>query len=536
MQKFHHNTVQVQKPASIFLTLGMLLLFTLSAHSQEKKKVDILRAGSLEQSQSIANAQRLLDSVIIRHENILMYCDSAYTYEGTNRVDAFGHVHINQGDTLHLYARKVYYDGDKSFAQAIHNVKLVKREITLYTDTLDYDMNLNIGYYDCSGKIVDSTNTLTSKIGQYYLNDDVVHFTDSVVGFNEKYTLNSEDIRYNTQTELIEFSAPTTIQDSSNTLYAEEGWYNTITGDADLNKKPKIYNETQFLSAKKITSNKTSGDTHAFGNVYLEDYENHSIVQGQKVDYNEKTEVAVVTDSAVFISYSPTDSLFLHADTLQTMPDTIEGENIVKAHYGARFYRTDVQGICDSMIYFTKDSTVELHNNPVLWSGIQQLSAENIKMIQHTNAPDELRLYNNSFIILEQDTGMFDQIKGKNMIGFVKNGELDYIDVDGNGQTLYYAREKEEIIGLNRAESSNISIRFQEGKIHKIAFQKQPEGELTPLADVTENKKKLSNFNWQIELRPVSKDDIFRKTEKVKPVQEEPQKANAKSMPRLGVQ
>jgi len=483
----------------------------------------------LEQSSSIANAQRLLDNVIIQHENILMYCDSAYTYEGSNRVDAFGHVHINQGDTLHLYARKVFYDGDRSFAQAIHDVRLEKKEITLYTDTLDYDMNLNIGYYDCSGKIVDSTNILTSKVGQYYLNDDVVHFTDSVVGFNGKYTLNSEDITYNTKTEIIYFSSATTIQDSSNTLYAEDGWYNTLNGDADLNKAPRIYNDTQFLKAKQITFNKTTGDTHALGNVFLEDYENQSIVQGQKVDYNEQTEIALVTDSAVFISYNQTDSLFLHADTLRTMPDTVKGENIVNAYYGVRFYRNDIQGVCDSMIYFTKDSLVELHNNPVLWSGIQQLSAENIKMIQHTNAPDELRLYNNSFIISEQDTGMFDQIKGKNMVGYVKNGQLDYIDVDGNGQTLYYAREKEEIIGLNRAESSNISIRFKEGKVYRIIFKKQPEGELIPLTELTEDKKKLSNFNWQIEMRPVSKDDIFIKTEKKEPVKEAASNETSKS-------
>ncbi len=528
MLTYRYIITTIKNPLLLVGAVGLLLFFTAPVKAQEKKRVDIIQAGSLEQSEKIANAQRLLDNVIIKHENILMYCDSAYTYEGTNRVDAFGNVHINQGDTLHLYARKVFYDGDRSFAQAINNVRLEKREITLYTDTLDYDMNLNIGYYDCSGKIVDSTNTLTSKVGQYYLNEDMVHFTDSVVGFNDKYTLNSEDIKYNTKTEVIYFSSPTTIQDSSSTLYAEEGWYNTLTGDADLNKLPRIYNETQYLSAEQITFNKTSGDTRALGNVFLQDYENSSIVKGQKVDYNEQTEMALVTDSAVFISYNQTDSLYLHADTLRTMPDTIEGENIVKAYYGVRFYRSDVQGVCDSMIYFTKDSTVELHNNPVLWSGIQQLSAENIKMVQHTNAPDELRLYSNSFIISEQDTGMFDQIKGKNMVGYVKNGQLDYIDVDGNGQTLYYAREKAEIIGLNRAESSNISIRFQDGKIHKIAFQKQPEGELTPLADVTDNNKKLSNFNWQIELRPVSKDDIFRKTEKVKPVVEEPKRANAK--------
>jgi lipopolysaccharide export system protein LptA len=512
-----HTFLIYRKTSAPFrsIILALIVLLPYFSFSQEKKEVEILQAGSLEQSERISNAQRLLDDVIIKHQNVLMYCDSAYTYQNSNRVDAFGHVHINQGDTLHLYARKVFYDGDRSFAQAIHDVELHNKKVILYTDTLDYDMELDIGYYDCFGKIVDSTNTLTSKVGRYYLNDKIAHFTDSVVGYSDKYTIHSENIKYHTETEIIYFEGPTTIRDSANTLYAEDGWYNTISGEADLKQRPQVYNDTQLLKAGQIIYNKANGDGFAYHNVHLEDYENRTIVKGNNVEYNELTEHATVTDSAIFISYNSTDSLYLHADTLRTMPDTIEGENIVKAYYGVRFYRKDVQGICDSLIYFTKDSIVQLFDNPVLWTNLQQISADRIEMIQHTNAPDELLMYRNSFIIAEQDSGMYDQIKGKDMKGIVVNGELSNIDVDGNGQTLYYARENEEIIGMNRAESSNISIRFKGGKIHKIAFQNQPTGELKPLLDLTENEKKLPDFKWLIDLRPVSKDDIFRLPESI---------------------
>ena len=516
MTVFQYNNTRISLSSKL-LFVALILLLPQFISAQQKKKVEIVRAGSLKSSERIANAQRLIDSVVIKHEDILMYCDSAYLYENENRVDAFGHVHINQGDTLNLYARKVFYDGNRSFAQAIHNVRLLNKEVTLYTDTLDYDMEQNIGYYDCSGKIVDSTNTLTSKIGRYYMNDNVAHFTDSVVGFSEKYTLESENIKYNTESEIIYFEGPTTIQDSVNTLYAEDGWYNTMTGEADLKLSPKVYNETQFLKAKQIIYNKDDGDGFAYGDVHLEDFENRTIVQGNYVAYNEISELATVTDSAVFISYNETDSLFLHADTLRTMPDTIEGENIVKGYYGVRFYRKDIQGVCDSMTYYTKDSTVQLINNPVLWSQNQQITADRIELIQHFDAPDEIHMFKNSFIISEQDSGMYDQIKGKNMIGYVVNGKLNKMDVDGNGQTLYYAREEEEIIGMNRAESSNISIRFKDGEIYQIAFQKQPEGELKPILELTENDKFLSDFKWLIKLRPTSKSDIFRKPKPAAP-------------------
>ena len=112
---------------SLKLTL-LFLLISAIAFSQEKKMVEILRAGTLESNEKIvANAQRLIDSVLIRHKNVLIWCDSLYNYNGTNRVDAFGHVHLTQGDTLHLYAKRLMYDGDKSFAQAWGNVHLINK-------------------------------------------------------------------------------------------------------------------------------------------------------------------------------------------------------------------------------------------------------------------------------------------------------------------------------------------------------------------------------------------------------------------------
>ncbi len=490
-----------------------LCVASLSSYAQERKKVEIIQAGSFKQSKNIANARRLIGDVIIKHKEILMYCDSAYTYENSNRIDAFGRVHINQGDTLHLYAKKIFYDGDKSFAQAINDVQLKNKEATLFTDTLDYDLEQNIAYYNCSGKIIDSTNALTSQVGKYNLNTDMVHFTDSVRGYNGSYTLYSDDIQYNTVSEIIYFGGPTTIKDSLNSLYSEDGWYNTTTGETNLTLNPRVFNATQLLQANYIGYTKTKGDGIATGSVHFEDYEKRTIIEGNKVTFNETSEIATATDSAVFIVYNNTDSLYLHADTLRTVPDSIEGENLVMAYYGVRFFRTDLQGVCDSLIYFSKDSLVQLHGKPVLWSDVHQLSADYIDLRQHSTGPNELHMKQNSFIISEQESDRFDQIKGKEMVGYVVNGKLKNVNVNGNGQTLYYARDKAATIGLNNAQSSKIFISFNDGKIHKIAFKKQPEGTLIPLANLTEKDKKLSGFDWKAELRPLSKDDIFRKDE-----------------------
>lgn len=502
-------------PAFNRINLKFTLLFFLIsavAFSQEKKMVEILRAGTLESNEKIvANAQRLIDSVLIRHKNVLIWCDSLYNYNGTNRVDAFGHVHLTQGDTLHLYAKRLMYDGDKSFAQAWGNVHLINKTTNIYTDTLDYDLAAKVSYYDDTGKIVDSLTTITSQIGKYFVDSDIMYLYQDVVGVNKNFTLESDTVNYNTKSGRIFINGPSTIRDTASTLYTEKGWYDSNTGEAELLRKPLIWNETQKISAEYINYKKKTKDGIARGNVRMEDQENQSIILGRVAEYNDSVETAMVTDSAVYINYNDADTLYLHADTLRTVPDTIEGEKIISAYYGVRFFRSDLQGVCDSMVYFTKDSVIQLHRNPVIWSENRQISSDLIELRQFANAPDRLYMNRNSFIISKQDSGKYDQIKGKEMIGYIVNKKLRNIDVDGNGQTLYYAREKEEIVGLNRAESSKISITFKDGEFYRIAFLKSPEGELKPLFELTEEDKKLPGFDWKIYLRPLSKYDIFER-------------------------
>ena len=507
------HSIKYKCRTQLFLLFFLVfILIDNSLYAQEKKRVEILDAEFLAAAQNIAeNAQRLVGHVQLKHENILIWCDSAYTYTGTNKVDAFGNVHINQNDTLHLYANKIYYNGDISFAQAIKNVRLENKSTTLYSDTLDYDLAADIAYYDNYGKIVDSTNVLTSQIGKYLIQEDLIHFYNDVEAFSDDYTLVSDSLHYHTESGRLFILGPTTIRDSANTLYAEKGWYDSKTGEAELTKKPVISNETQLLKARYIKYNEEDGNGLAKNQVEIEDYENKVKVLGNYAVYNETLEKATVSDSALFIMYAETDTLYMHADTLKTVPDTIEGEKVITAFYGARFYRTDMQGLCDSLVYFTKDSVIQLYRDPIIWSDIHQVTADKIELKQMTDAPDEMHLSSNSFIISKQDSGRFDQIKGKNMVGFIVNNEINKIDVDGNGQTLYYAREDNEIIGLNRAESSNISIQFKEGKIYRILFLTQPKGKLKPLFDLTEEEKKLDGFEWKIQMRPLSKHDVFPK-------------------------
>lgn len=487
-----------------------LLLLPICLKAQERQLIEIVHADFLRNNENIvANAQRLIGNVELESENIYMYCDSAYSYNDKNMVDAFGNVHIIKDDTLHMYADYINYNEDTKWAEAYGNVRLVNKSSTLTTDTLHYDMNNEIGYYEDYGTVKDSTNTLFSKIGEYYAQLDKTFFKTEVEATTPNYTLVSDTLIYEQQSGIVSILGPTTIFNETDTLLATYGFYNTQTEDIELFQRPVFINENQNITADSIYYNKETGDGKALGNADIHDFENRMIVRGNKVTYNEKMETAMVTDSAHFLLYTDLDTLYLRADTLSTVPDTIPNEKIIKAYYKVRFFREDLQGKCDSLVYWSKDSTVQMFTDPVVWSGDNQITADYIEMITLDKENQKIDINQNAFIIAMEDSTKYNQIKGRDMTGYIRDNDLYRIDVDGNGQSIYYARDENGIVGINIAQSSNIQIFLTDSKVNKIKFIESPDGQLRPMIDVTDQERKLSGFSWLDNIRPKSYLDIF---------------------------
>lgn len=483
----------------------------IKAQTRTKKKINIDHSDLLMSDQAVvANAQRLIGNVILTHNNIIMKCDSAWAYSGSNMVDAFGNVHIISNDTLNLWANFINYNGDSELAKARRNVVLTDPSLTLTTDSLDFDMKEEIGYYNHGGQIVDTTNTLTSIIGRYYTRENKLFFTRDVKLVNEEYTMTSDTMIYYTETEIVTFNGPTNIIGDSTSVYSTSGWFNTGTNETELNKSSTIRRGNTQLQADYIFYNDNSGNGNANTNVIISDFENNMIVMGNKAVYDDFNKYALVTDSAVWMQYYEGDTLFLHSDTLYTMPDsTVEDAKMLIAYNNARFYRTDIQGISDSLIYLTKDSTIQMYNDPVIWSSENQMTAEHIEFNNKATPPNEVYLKNNAFIIQQVDSLKFNQIKGKNMVGFISENLLYRIDVNGNGQSIYYPADGTDYIGINKAESSNIILYLSENKINRITFVGTPVGVMNPLMEVVPADTKLDQFNWREEERPTNRYEIF---------------------------
>jgi len=506
------------KSLAIPVRLLLCLIFTLPlinciAQQKVTKVIHIEYADSvLSDFLEYRNAQRWIGNVKFSHNNMILFCDSAWSYSVSNSVDCFGNVHIISNDTLHLYSKTINYKGDESMANARGDVILKNPTMTLTTDSLDFDTKNEIGYYVNWGKILDSTNTLTSRVGTYFSQQSEMFFRDSVKLVNPDYVMTSDTMKYNTLTEVVHILGPTHIIGDSSYLYSENGWFDTKNNTSELLKNSTIRKGDTQLEGDYIYYNDNSGEGNARGNVIINDYKNSIIVAGNKATYNDFSQYAYVTDSALFIQYSESDSLFLHADTLYTRPDTsAENQKMVLCYQNVRFYKTDMQGICDSLVYFTKDSTIQLHIDPVLWSENSQMTANYIELINNSEPPSIIDMKENSFIIQENDSMKFNQIKGKDMVGLIADSKLYRIDVNGNGQSIYYPADEKNLIGMNKAESSNIILYLADNKINRISFIKSPVGTLSPIIfDKIDPESRLEGFNWRGGERPLNKLDIFR--------------------------
>jgi lipopolysaccharide export system protein LptA len=490
--------------------------------SVPKKKIEIIRANLLDKRANF-EPQILLDSVLLFHDGAYMYCDSAYLDQIGNTFEAFSNIMVEQGDTLFLYGDHLHYDANTKLLQIRNNVRLENKNVTLFTDSLNYDRAINLAYYFEGGMLVDEENDLTSYWGQYEPAIKIATFSDSVKLVNSKMTLYSDTLKYNTDNKIATILGPSTIVSDSGVIYTKRGWYNTQNEESTLFDRSLIVNNAgnRTLTGDTVFYDKTKGYGKVFGNMYLQDTLKKVILRGHYGYFDELKDYAMATDSAFCIEYSQGDSLFLRGDTLkiETVDSTFRQ---IKAYYNVRFYRTDVQGVCDSMQFNTKDSILYMYKEPVLWNEAQQMSGDTIEIFMNDSTIDNVHMKNYCFAIAHLDSVYFNQLKGRDLKAFFEGKDLRYILVEGNAESIFYPEEKDStMVGMNQTESSFLSITMKNRKIERLKLWPQSKGVMTPVPNLTHEQLTLKDFQWFDYLRPLDKDDIFRiakkKTEAIRP-------------------
>ena len=476
----------------------------------KKTKVYLIHTNTLSFDKAVKpDAQILNGDVCFRHDSSYMYCDSAYFFEQTNSLEAFSNVRMEQGDTLFVYGDYLFYDGNTQVAYLRENVRMENGQVTLFTDSLNYERIPNIGYYFEGGLIVDSLNQLSSFYGQYSPETKLAVFNDSVQVENPDFTLYSDTLHYDTESKVATILGPSVIVSDSGTIHTSRGWYDTVNNTSLLLDQSQVESGEKILIGDSIFYNRDTGMGEVYGNMSLIDTAQHVTLQGEYGYYNEQTGYAFATDSARFLEYSQGDTLFLHADTLQMVTvDSVYRE--IKAYYGVRFYRIDMQGVCDSMQFNTRDSVLYMYTEPVLWNEQYQLYGDTIAIYMNDSTIEYAHVIQFAFAAQHVDSSYYNQLKGNDLKAYFEGQAVHQIDVAGNAESIFYPLEKDGAkVGMNETKSGFLTIWVKDNKLDKLKIWPSPVGTMTPIPDLKPDQKMLKDFYWFDYLRPKNKDDIY---------------------------
>lgn len=499
-------------PALFFLPL---IIAQETQKNTVRKKIEVLYAEYIELVTNAAGEEMrvLVGDVRFRHNDVFMYCDSAHYTPGKQEMIAYSDVHIEQGDTLDLYGDYLFYDGINETAFVRDSVELIDKETHLYTDAINYDLKNKIARYNTGGRIINADNTLTSIVGVYYVSQNLFNFKDSVKIVTPDYLIKADTMDYNTKTEVSYFTGPTRLTGDSLYMYCEKGWFDTRNSVTSVWRNALIDNRQQIVHGDSLFYNDSTGYGEAYRNVVIQDTTNNLVIEGDYAWYYKQPERFMVTERAMFVQVSDEDSLFLHADTISavTIADTAAGYRLMRAYHKVKIFSRQLQAKCDSLTYSFQDSVIRFYHDPILWTEEYQLLSDSMAIFTKNSQADRLELYNSAFVISEIDTSRYNQIKGRSLTGYFKENELNKVEVNGNGESIYYLIDGNEITGVNQSRCARIEAFFDDGKVTEIIDHGNPEGVIDPPDLNTDPAElRLEGFIWYDHLRPKKKADIFR--------------------------
>ena len=498
--------------AIVLMVLMMIIVFPVVGQKRLKlRKADRLQGGQ----QGEERFDRLLGNVVMEQNNTMIYCDSAHLFKKRNFVEAFGHVRITEGDSVTITSRKLEYDGNTKKAKLRTDVVFTKlATATLYTDYLDYERTQNMASYFNGGKLVDSINVLTSRKGYYDVTSNMASFKHNVKVDNPEYIMTADSLQYNSRTKIIYFRTPTTVvnkKDSSTIVY-ENGFYQTTTKQSVLDIASAETQEYK-LDAENYKLDDIRKRYLFRKNVVMTYKKENLVIYGQAADYYRDKGISKVYNNAYLAKVAEGgDTLFISADTLVSIDNQDPAKKRLLAYHNVKIFKKDMQGLADSLEYRIADSTLYFYRNPVLWSEGNQMTADSISMLMKNNAIDRIFLVANAFVI-SRDTILinYNQIKGRKMTAYFRSKRIDRVNVEGNGESLYFMMDEKTkaAVGMNKIICSYITIRFRDGRVNNLSFYVKPEASFIPPHELKVEDTRLKGFLWKEDQKP-ARNDVVR--------------------------
>lgn len=515
------------------------------ANRYQRDRVFLERADELRAEQGFPY-QIVVGDVEFRKADMYMYCDSAHFYDNPGSIQAFGNVRMEQGDTLFVYADELDYADSTQlavlYADPGKKVRLINRDVTLSTDIFNYDMSIELGYYEVGGTLTDRDNRLTSQYGEYSPASKDALFRENVHlnSLSEKDTLDiyTEEMLYNTDTHIAILDTTSTVISGDGTIYTTQGVYNTETSQADLYRRSLVVaSDGTTLTGDTLYYDRNLGFGEAFGNIELTDTANKVILNGDYGYFFEVSDSAMVTGRALARKYSSSsDTLYLHADTIRTLlvitPSKALNDSVtlpadtthhIVAAPHVRFFRTDLQGLCDSMTFVQRDSMMYMNYHPVVWNENKQIFGNIIEVHMNDSTADWARLPDFAFTAEWIDEEFYSQLSGKEMVAKFDKGELRHLDVSGNVMAIFLPQESDSTYNkIANVECSFLEADFKNQTVDRMLFRPESSGTVTPLYLARKNLFYLPAFRWFEPLKPTSPEDVFNVSYEMLELMKEP--------------
>lgn len=455
--------------------------------------------------------------VQFRHQGLDVWCDLAVLYETKNEVIAYGDVLMKQGDTLQMNSQYISYNGNLKTAIAKEKVILQNETMTLHTEELLLDRNTQEAYYNNFGKITDLENELTSQIGKYFITKKKSQFTNSVKIVNKDFLIDSQVLDYYHTTGNAYFYGNTKITGQDYKVFCKRGFYDTRKEEGYFKQNAVIDYDLKTLKGDSLYFDKKRNFASATNNIIVIDTINKTIVRGHYGEIHKAKDSMFITKKPLIISLIEKDSMYMHGKKILVTGK--EHKRIIRVFPDARIFKNDMQAKCDSIHSDQASGLTKLIGTPVAWTGVSQMTGDNIHLIADTKTEqlDSLKVFNNALVIEKDTIGTgYNQVKGRYLYGKFKKNKIRQIDFLQNTESIYYVYdEKNEMIGINKLTCSHIKLYLDENQqINSVVFIKEPNGNLYPEEKLPVEERKFKEFVWRADERIKSKDEIFSKEEK----------------------
>ena len=532
-------TYKADKFISTIVILTLLPFSTLSNAAEEHIRLE--HADHLTFDSEIQpDAQVLMGNVRFSHSGAVMTCDSAHFYQQNDNFDAYSNIRMTQGDSILIVGDMLHYNGETKHARLKGNVIMTNRTTQLTADSLDYDINTNTGYYDTGGQLRDEENTLTSIWGEYNTKSKIAKFRNDVRLTGKDAAIQTDNLNYNTRSKIAEVEGRSIMvyDNGKMSAYTEKGWYDTNKEKGELNSKANKIdrNDGKHITGELIKFDRKTGEAWAMRNATIWDDSAKASINGAFIYYRDgdarqegkqKTNVTITPSGpakgmgrgdfaigykrAVCKLSNGKDTLYASADTLKMIQNEIDTTQRTAWAIGdVRIFKSDGQARCDSIIFHSVDSTAIFKGNPIVWSDSIQIRGEWMEVqIGEDKRPKTFKVMGWAAGAMDDALGKKNQIEGKKMTGYMKNGKIDRIVVNGNAESIYWARDDEDsIVGMNKGASSQQTLYIKDSKMDRIVMSPNGSGTLYPEDKVPEDEDMLKKFKWMPEKRPRSPQDI----------------------------